>query len=320
MAPPQLICPEDGLAVAPENGQLTCRRGHHWSKHAGIPRMIPFSETYADAFGLQWKVFRRTQLDSYTHTTISRDRARHCLGEEAWALLQRQPPIDVLEVGCGAGRFTEVLLAGGARVTSVDLSSAVEANQENFPQDDRHRIVQADVRRLPFAPRQFDIVFCLGTIQHTPDSEETIARLYEQVRPGGWLVIDHYAYSLAALTKTAPLFRMILRRVSPERGLAWSERLVRLFFPLHKAARKSRLAQALLSRVSPVYAYFHTYPLSDDLQWEWALLDTHDALTDWYKRYRTRGQIRATLERLGLIDIWCERAGNGVEARGRRPL
>jgi SAM-dependent methyltransferase len=320
MAEPPIICPEDGLAVVAENGQLTCARGHHWSRHAGIARMLPFTDTYADAFGLQWKVFRRTQLDSYTHTTLSRDRARHALGEDAWALLHRQPAVDVLEVGCGAGRFTEVLLASGARVTSVDLSSAVEANQENFPQSERHRIVQADVRRLPFAPQQFDLVFCLGTIQHTPDSEETIARLYDQVRPGGWLVIDHYAYTLSAFTKTAPLFRMVLRRVSPERGLAWSGKLVRLFFPLHRAARKSRIAQALLSRVSPVYAYFHTYPLSDELQREWALLDTHDALTDWYKRYRTRGQIRHTLERLGLTDILCERAGNGVEARGRRPL
>lgn len=274
--------------------------------------------TYADAFGLQWKVFRRTQLDSYTQTTISLDRARRCLGEEAWQRLH-QPGTRVIEVGCGAGRFTEVLLATGAHVTSVDLSSAVEANQENFPQDERHCIVRADVRYLPFAPRQYDVVFCLGTIQHTPDPEETIARLYEQVRPGGWLVIDHYTYNMSSFTKLSPLYRQVLRRLSPERGLAWSGRLVRFFFPLHRAARRSRLAQAILSRVSPVLAYFQTYPLTDELQFEWALLDTHDALTDWFKHYRTKGQIRRTLEQLGLTDIWCEYEGNGVEARGRRP-
>src|SRR6187397_1731582 len=37
----------------------------------------------------------------------------------------------VLEAGCGAGRFTELLLAGGARVVAFDLSRAVEANREN---------------------------------------------------------------------------------------------------------------------------------------------------------------------------------------------
>jgi len=281
--------------------------------------MIPVGDTYSDAFGLQWKAFRRTQLDSHTHTTLSLDRARRCLGEECWSLLNRQQRTDVLEVGCGAGRFTEVLLRTGAFVTSVDLSTAVEANQENFPPDEYHRILRADVRRLPFSPGHFDVVFCLGVIQHTPDPEATIEKLYEQVRPGGWLVIDHYAYNLSSVTKSAPLFRMVLRRMPPDRGLQWTERLVNTFFPLHRAVRHHRVAQALLSRVSPVLSYYHAFPLNDELQREWALLDTHDSLTDWYKHARTKGQIRRTLQQLGGADIWSEYGGNGVEARCRRP-
>jgi len=225
----------------------------------------------------------------------------------------------VLEVGCGAGRFTEVLAATGASVTSVDLSSAVEANQDNFPQDQRHRVLQADVLRLPFAPGQYDVVFCLGVIQHTPDPEETIKKLYEQVRPGGWLVVDHYTYRLSHFTKSAPLFRLVLRRMPPDEGLKCTERLVRTFLPMHRGVRKSRIAQALLSRVSPVLSYYHALPLDDELQRQWALLDTHDSLTDWYKHFRTRGQIRKILERLGAAEIWCEYGGNGVEARCRRP-
>jgi 2-polyprenyl-3-methyl-5-hydroxy-6-metoxy-1,4-benzoquinol methylase len=99
----------------------------------------------------------------------------------------------VLEAGCGAGRFTEVLLKRGASVTSIDLTDAVAANQENFPQSEHHRIAQADILRLPFSPKQFDAVFCLRVIQHTPSPEAAIAALYDQVRPGGLLVIDHYA-------------------------------------------------------------------------------------------------------------------------------
>jgi SAM-dependent methyltransferase len=316
---PVIVCPADGQALAAADGNLVCARGHEWRTRLGIPRMIPGEQTYADAFGLQWNVYRKTQLDSYSGMPLSRDRARRCLGEEAWNLLHRHSGTDVLEVGCGAGRFTEVLLATGARLTSVDLSSAVEANQENFPQNEHHRVLQADVMQLPFAPRQYDIVFCLGVIQHTPSPEATIEKLYEQVRPGGWLVIDHYTYTLSRFTKTAPLFRSVLRRLPPEQGLKWTERLVALFFPLHRVARRSRMAQALLSRVSPVLAYFHSYPsMNDALQRQWSLLDTHDALTDWYKHYRTKGQIRRVLERLGAVDIQCEYGGNGVEARCRR--
>jgi hypothetical protein len=76
----------------------------------------------------------------------------------------------------------------------------------------------------------------------------------------------------------------------------------------------------LLSRFSPLLCYYHAHPgLNDALQRDWAYLDTHDSLTDWYKHFRTCRQIRGTLEELGLCEIWCESPGNGnVEARGRR--
>ena len=315
---PDVICPVDGQALIPHGGaKLLCTQGHEWVTEVGIPRMLRDRRNYADAFGLQWKTFRKTQLDSYCGTNISLRRARRCIGPAAWAFLQDHPGSEVLEAGCGAGRFTEILLATGARLTSVDLSSAVEANQENFPQDDRHRVVQADVLRLPFAPHQYDMVFCLGVIQHTPNPDQTIAMLFDQVRPGGWLVIDHYTHELSRYTKTVPLVRQVLRRLPPETGMKWTERLVDFFFPLHRAVRHSRVGHALVSRVSPIVTYFHCHDLTDELHRQWALLDTHDALTDRYKHKRTKGQIRQQLEHLGGTEIWCEYGGNGVEARCR---
>ena len=108
--------------------------------------------------------------------------------------------------------------------------------------------------------------------------------------------------------------------MSPAVGLKWTERLVEIFLPLHRAVRSHRIAQALLSRVSPVSSTYQAFPLDDELHRQWSLLDTHDALTDWYKHFRTKGQIRRLLESLDAADIWCEYGGNGVEARCRRPL
>jgi 2-polyprenyl-3-methyl-5-hydroxy-6-metoxy-1,4-benzoquinol methylase len=45
------------------------------------------------------------------------------VGEKLWAELAGK---QVLECGCGAGRFTEILLAEGAQVTFIDLSEAVD--------------------------------------------------------------------------------------------------------------------------------------------------------------------------------------------------
>jgi 2-polyprenyl-3-methyl-5-hydroxy-6-metoxy-1,4-benzoquinol methylase len=298
-----------------ENFSL-CPEGDTFPIENGIPRFVPPSN-YANAFGLQWKRYRRTQLDSYSGTDISKKRLRRCLGEKLWHNLAGK---QVLECGCGAGRFTEILLNLGASVTSADLSEAVEANAENFPVSDTHRIAQADILNLPFAPRQFDVVICLGVIQHTPKPEETIARLYEQVRCGGSLVIDHYTHSLSYYTKTTALFRQVLKRLPPAEGIKWTERLVRALLPLHYRARRFRPAQMLLSRLSPVRCYYNNFPeLGDDLHREWALLDTHDSLTDWFKHFRTRNQIRQTLQRLGAQEIESEYRGNGVEARAIRP-
>lgn len=307
---PPYVCPVDGEALDGD-AALRCERDHRYPMRDGIPRFA--GGRYADAFGAQWLKFRRTQLDSHTGLPISRDRARRCLGP-AWETLDGA---NVLECGCGAGRFTEVLLGEGAAVTSVDLSAAVDANQANFPQDERHRVAQADILALPFAPRSYDIVFCLGVVQHTPDPERTIAALYEQVRPDGWLVVDHYSRRLQWWLSTAPAFRAVLKRLPDDSGLAATDAVVKLLLPLH---RRSRGALAtVVRRVSPVQAYYDKLPLDDDQQYEWALLDTHDALRDWHKHFRSPGQVRATLERLGLVDVWCATGGNGVEARGRRP-
>lgn len=160
--------------------------------------------------------WRTTQLDSHSGTTITNDRLRRCLGERGVALLSRtDQPTQVLEVGCGAGRFTEILLQyPSSHVTSLDISSAVEANQTNFPQNESHRIVQGDIMHAPFSVGGFDMVICLGVIQHTPNPEATMVKLFEQVRPGGMLVIDHYTTEIRRWTKiTALLLRLGIKRL-----------------------------------------------------------------------------------------------------------
>ena len=313
---PALACPHDSRPLVEASGQLSCDGGHRFSIVAGIPRFVP-ATTYADHFGEQWKRYRLTQLDSYTGIPISHDRLRRCFGETLWNNLEG---LNVLECGCGAGRFTELLLERGARVTSIDLSEAVDANIENFPLGPMHRVAQADIVALPFEKQQFDVVVCIGVIQHTPSPELTIQRLYEHVRPGGTLIIDHYTYEVGWYTKTAPIFRAILKRLPTGVSMRFTERMVDAVLPLHKRVSGSRL-RSIVYRVSPVLTHYQTYPaLNDELQRQWALLDTHDSLTDYFKHFRTRGQIRRLLEGMGLDEIWCEYGGNGVEARGRRPI
>ncbi|MGH7500680.1 MAG: class I SAM-dependent methyltransferase [Longimicrobiales bacterium] len=282
-----------------------------------IPRFA-WGSNYADAFGKQWNRHPRTQLDSHSGTTITRDRLRHVLGKAIWEALAGA---QILECGCGAGRFTEVLLERGSFVTSVDLSEAVNANLLNFPDAARHRVAQADIGSLPFAEQQFDIVLCLGVIQHTPDPEVTILALYDHVRPGGHLVIDHYARThWTAYVSIKPVVRLVMKRRSPQSNAQLVRRLVDLLLPLHRSVRGIPLIRSFVGRLSPVLHYYGVYPqLSDQMQYDWALLDTNDAMTDCFKHRRTKEELRSVLQSLGAEDIWCEYGGIGVEARCRRP-
>ncbi len=332
--PPELRCPTHRAPLAPdeagaldEPGALHCPQGCRVPVVAGIPRFVP-RENYASSFGLQWNRYRLTQLDSHTRTTISRDRLARCLG----GALPDVRGLTVLEAGCGAGRFTEILLAEGARVFAVDLSTAVEANRENCQRWPGYFVCQADIRQVPAAPLAFDLVLCLGVLQHTPDPEATLAALASLVKPGGRLVVDHYSRGPAATpvrrlawaVHPRTLLRALMLRLPPAVALRAVGALTRLFLPLHRALWSqnpvlSKVRQ-VVRRVSPVFDYYDRHPeLSPALQAEWSFLDTHDGLTDRYKHFRSRAEIERSLAGCGLTDIVSAYGGNGVEARAQRP-
>ena len=191
-----------------------------------IPRFVD-SGSYASLFGDQWKEYKKTQLDSYTGSPISESRLNRCLGD---GLKDNLAGKVVLEAGCGAGRFTEVLLKKSAVLVSSDLSSAVEVNAENFPVSDKHLVIQADINNMPFADESFDVVICIGVIQHTPDTEKTIEDLYKLVKKGGTLVIDHYSYDRSNYLRLARLYRFFLRKKTSDYTIPYTQKLVKTTF------------------------------------------------------------------------------------------
>ena len=327
--PPEVRCPEhmqplspgaDGEPVDEDPHFLNCPHGCRFPVVNGITRFVG-SLHYATAFGKQWKAFRKTQLDSFTGTTISRDRLIRCLGGSLDVVQNKS----VLEAGCGAGRFTEVLLSAGARVFACDLSEAAEANWENCQKYPNYFTCQADILRLPLYPEQFDVVICIGVIQHTANPEKTMAALCSQVKPGGLLVMDHYTYGYA-LTPSRRLLRSFLLRTPSKFPLWFCKSLVALLWPLHQSLSKIRdqrifggLYRAFVF-LSPIVDYHDAYPqLGANLLRTWAVLDTHDTLTDVHKHFRSAEEIVGCLRDCGMVDIETVYAGNGLEARARKP-
>ncbi len=326
----KLWCPRHRIGLALKEGLMYyCERGCTFPFVNGIPRFT-CSEDYAAAFGLQWKKFFSTQLDSSTNVGMSQERLNRVLGQHA----SRLQGALVLEAGCGAGRFTELLVNAGARVFACDLSRAVEANYRNIGDRENYFVCQADIRNLPVAPSQFDYVICLGVIQHTPVPEDTIRVLCSHIKRGGMIVIDHYERSAErptlfrrAVRACYPkrVLRAVFRRSSPRLAMLLCEGIVRGLWPLHRVTWRRRdfplirIVRGILRRFSPVHDYQDSYPeLTDGMLREWAILDTYDDLTDYYKHGRTVEEIVAVLKQNYISEIVAQRGGIGVEARGVR--
>ena len=90
------------------------------------------------------------------------------------------------------------------------------------------------------------------------------------------------------------------------------ERLVESWYPLHRAAGRSRLASLLLRTVSPVITYHDAFPLTETQHREWSVLDTHDSLTDAYKATLTKAQVEALVRAAAVGECACHTGDNGV--------
>lgn len=277
--------------------------------HDGIPRFVPDSG-YSESFGFQWNQFRATQLDSHTGLPLSRDRL---FSVTDWP--QRLEGQNILEAGSGAGRFTEILASTGANVYTFDLSSAVEANFANNGSRQNVTVFQASIYEIPFQPATFDKVICLGVLQHTPDPDRAFSSLARMVKPGGHLAVDVYARSLKAALGWKYILRPITTRM--DRGTLF--RVIGVVAPrlVPLSASLRRIAGPAGARLIPILQYAH-WGLPDELNRQWAVLDTFDMYSPAHDHPQTIDEVRSWFASAGFEDVFVGHGPNGVVGRGRR--
>lgn len=307
----------DGRRVDEEitAGTLVSADGaHRYPIRDGVPRFVQ-DDDYATSFGFQWNKFRQTQLDSHSGLPISADRFYSFSEWRPEELEGRR----VLDAGCGAGRFTEVALAAGAEVIAVDYSSAVDACWENHRGHPRLNVVQADIYRLPFAPESFDYVYCFGVLQHTPNVCGAFLSLPPQLRPGGKLAVDLYPRMALNLLWPKYWLRPFTKRLRKDRLFRIVERAVPLLLPVSRALQRVPRFGRKLRYLVPVANYEAEFPLTRTQLYEWAVLDTFDALASEHDQPQSAAALREGFLYAGMVDIEIDRPGFLV-GRGRRPI
>jgi len=302
-------CPTCGqvasLGAGPEP-ELLCEAGHRFGSVQGVLCLCE-TESYADSFGDEWLAYARTQVDRWNGTTISRDRLFQYTRWPRDLSGQR-----VLEVGSGSGRFTQVLLDAGAEVVSFDYSAAVVANAQNNGGAGRLTLFRGDIYRIPFAPRSFDRVACIGVLQHTPDPAAAFQALVRMLRPGGHLAADIYRVGLANLLSPKYPLRLLRRFIPRDRVVPLARRVVPALLPVKSALRRVPvLGVPLAHLLVPVADYRGRLPLSEAQAREWSELELIDALTPAHDHPATRRTVLGWCREAGLVDVDVEVVSKG---------
>ncbi len=94
-----------------------------------------------------------------------------------------------IDVGCGNGAFTEVLIArcSPAAVTGVDPSDGQLAYARTRPGAKLAQFRVADAQALPFADHSFDAASMALVITFIPDAVKAAKEMARVVKPGGWV-------------------------------------------------------------------------------------------------------------------------------------
>jgi len=293
-----------------ENSLVTENNTPVFNKINSVYRILQTQDNYTNNFGFQWNKFTKTQIDNQnSNLTLSKSRFFAQTHWDKEDLIGK----DILEVGSGAGRFSQIVLDyTNANLYSIDYSNAVEANyKNNGHHGDRLYLFQASIYEMPFEPSQFDKVFCFGVLQHTPDVEKSISSLISMAKPGAEVIIDFYPIK-GWWTKLHAkyIFRPITKKWTNEKLLQKIEKNVNWMIIL--SARLQKIKLGFLRRFIPIVDIYGTLPknLSPQELKEWCILDTFDMFSPQYDQPQKIKTITKIFEKYGMVSVWGGFANN----------
>lgn len=307
----EIVDPATKESLTESSSGLTNNKGEVIYPLSGGAYRLVSDDNYTSNFGLEWNAFQKTQIDKFSGNTVSEDRF---FAQTRWTKNTLQGET-ILEVGSGAGRFSQIILDHTqATLYSVDYSNAVEANYRNNGPHERLKLFQASIYDLPFKKQSFDKVICLGVLQHTPDFKASVKALTEMVKPGGELVIDFYPIkNIFTKVHGKYILRPFLKRMKHERLMSWIRNHVDTLISIYNFNK--RIGLGVLNRFVPVCEIDRTLPagMNKEQLREWIILDTFDMFSPEYDQPQRLSTVEKWVKEFGMVDVdacWVTYHGN----------
>ena len=272
----RLCSPETGRPLEYDRSENVLRDGADgaWPVIDGIPRFV--TSDYLESFGRQWNRYEVAHDDE--------DRAT--FQAKTGLNLEELAGLTVLDAGCGGGRYCKVAGEAGATVIGVDHTSAVDKAARLCRELQNVGIVQADLKRLPFEPASFDVVFSIGVMHHDVDTRTVFDSVAGMVRPGGRYAVWLYRQNQWWQESINNALRRRTTRMPADR----LERLCRLGASLGGVPLVNRTLNKIVN--------FSAHPDAEN-----RLCDTFDWYAPQYQHHHTVGEVLRWFEENGFEEL-----------------
>ena len=321
-----------------EAGILVCTRGHIFPIAGHIPRMLPDAfyglENFIDEFrdhlplgeiqkaidGKAIKTFAQIQKntqESFGYQWLrydvndEREDREIFLSDSQLSENELKGKV-ILDAGCGMGRYTRIAGQMGGEVIGIDLSwSILKAYQKTCYEPCVH-IIQGDLLNLPFRKKQFDIIYSLGVLHHTPDPRKAFANLSACLKEKG--IMSIWVYGTAGKFrnfKTNPLSKERRKYVNNDitKGIHWFIVTVREFLSNTVRLITTRMYLPLLYLLCYPLAALGKVPLLKYLtasvhsNWKVRLQENFDWFSPQYQSHHTKEEITGWFDAVKLKTV-----------------
>ena len=259
-----------------DRGKLTCLScSVGFPIRGGIARFVG-GEGYVASFGRQWTRYAVERLEEDEETIETKTGFR----------LSELGGRDVLDAGCGGGRYSFVAARHGARVVAVDMSRAIDRAARmcaEFPHVD---CIQADLLRLPLQPGSADFAFSIGVMHHSSHAAAAFRQVAATLRPTGRLAVWLYRRN----TLIQECINEVLRGVTRRMPIPQLETIAIVGAVLGSLPVINRTMNKLVN--------FSSHPV-----WENRLCDTFDWYSPRYQSHHTVAELMSWFRAAGFSDL-----------------
>ncbi len=130
------------------------------------------------------------------------------------------PMKNVLEIGCGDGMYTNLLLDKSESITATDYSEQmVDVCQKRFEASKNLKVEKADCFDLPYPANSFDSVFMANLIHIIPNPQEAVKEVKRVLKENGsFIALSYSLKEMKFFDKISLMYRYFGAYGKPPKG------------------------------------------------------------------------------------------------------